>query len=76
MRDGAAEGSGSVTQPGAALKSVALVLCAYEIAAIATGKVPTVSALSHRYLWFEAALLGAYVLDVHYLQRRLTQAAA
>lgn len=60
--------------PGA-LKGVALVLCGYEIAAIASGRVPTVSALSHRYLWFEAALLAAFALDVHYLQRRMRLAA-
>lgn len=71
MREGAAEGAGSVRLQGSALKGVALVLGAYEVAAVATGKVPTVSALSHRYLWFEAALLAAFAIDVHYLQRKL-----
>lgn len=55
---------------GSALKGVVLVLCAYEIAAIMSGRTPTVSELSHRYRLFEAALLVAFAVDVHYIQRR------
>lgn len=61
----------AATEPPSALKCVVLALCAYEIGAIASGKVPTVSALSHRYWWFEVALLAAYAVDVHHLQRRI-----
>lgn len=60
--------------PGTALKGAVLVLCGYEIAAIATGRVPTVSALSRRYWAVEAALLIAFAVDVHYLQRKIRAA--
>ena len=72
MRGGAA-GSGAVRQPGSVLKGAVLLLCGYEIAAIASGRVPTVSELSCRYWAVEAVLLAAFAVDVHYLQRQIAR---
>lgn len=40
-------------------------LCAYEAAAIATGRAPTVSQLCRRRRWAEAALLAALLVHLH-----------
>lgn len=52
-----------------ALKGAVLVLCAYETAAIVSGRVPTVTALSRRYRAVEVALIAAFIADVHTHER-------
>ena len=49
-----------------ASKGAVLFLCAYEAAAILTGRVPTVSSLCRRYRWAEAGLLAVLAVHLHY----------
>lgn len=53
------------------LKGVAAGLCVFELGALGTGRYPTVSALSHKFWLVEAALIGAFLLDVHHLQKHI-----
>lgn len=43
-------------------KGVVAALCAYETAAICTGRVPTITALNHRWPVVGVALVGALAL--------------
>ncbi len=56
-------------QPGPVFTGAVVVLCGYEIAAIASGRVPTVSELARRYWPVEVVLVAAFAVDVHYLRR-------
>lgn len=47
-----------------ATKALVAALCAYEVAAIATGRIPTITALNRRFPLIGAALLGA--LAIHF----------
>ena len=47
------------------MKWVAASLCAYEVGAIATGRVPTLTQLSTRYPWVGFLLVGALAVHLH-----------
>ena len=51
--------------------------CAYEVVALATGRVPTLSRLCRANRWFEAVLLAWLLLHFHHVQqqRALEEAA-
>jgi hypothetical protein len=55
---------------GRILTGVVVGGCGYELAAIGMGW-PTLSALSARFWWVEAVIVGAFLVDVHYLQRKV-----
>jgi hypothetical protein len=46
------------------LKWVTMALCAYEITAIVTHKVPTITALQKRYKWVGKALI--HTMKIHF----------
>jgi len=56
---------GGAMSPQQAEKSAVLALCAYEAAAILTGKAPTISALCRRRREVEAVLLALLILHLH-----------
>ena len=47
-------------------KAAVAVLCLYEAAAIASGRLPMVSAVCRRHRWVEAALLGVLLAHLHH----------
>lgn len=47
-------------------KSLVVALCAYEAAAIASGRLPTVSMLCRRRRWVEAGLLAVLLTHLHH----------
>lgn len=47
-----------------ATKTLVAALCAYEVAAIASGRVPTITALNHRWPLVGALLVGS--LAIHF----------
>lgn len=49
-----------------ALKGVVVAGCSYELFAITTGLVPTITALCKKFRWAEAALFGALIADMHW----------
>jgi hypothetical protein len=55
-------------------KSAILSLCGYEIVAVSTGKVPTLSALSQRHRWFAPLLIAGLTGHLYFDPRRKTWA--
>lgn len=53
------------TPTSRATTSAVVGLCAYEVAAITTGRLPTVTALCRRFRWMEAALIGLLLTHLH-----------
>ena len=47
-------------------KGAVTALCAYEVTAILTGRLPTVSTLCRRRRWVEAALLAVLLAHLHH----------
>jgi hypothetical protein len=47
-------------------KAAVVALCAYETAAVVTGRMPTVSAMCRRRRWVEAALLAVLLAHLHH----------
>jgi len=47
-------------------KTAVVALCAYETAAIVTGRVPTVSSLCRKRRWVEAVLLAVLLTHLHH----------
>ena len=52
------------------MKWIPASLCAYEVAAIATGRVPTLTRLSARYPWLKWVLVAALAVHLHRQPRR------
>lgn len=50
-----------------ALRTAVGTVCAYEVFALTTGRVPTVSSISRKYWPFEVIILGGLVADIHWL---------
>lgn len=48
------------------VRSAFAAMCAYEAAAIASRRAPTVSMLCRRHRWAEAALLGFLLVHLHH----------
>lgn len=53
-----------------ALRATVATVCAYEVAAISTGRVPTVSALCHQRRWLTPCVLGGLALHLLITPRR------
>ena len=51
-------------------KSAVVALCAYEGAAITTGRLPMLSTLCRRHRWVEALLLAALLAHLHHKVRQ------
>lgn len=51
-----------------AFKAVVIGLCQYEVAAILSGKTPTLTALSKKHRWVPVVLVGG--LSVHLYRQR------
>lgn len=47
-------------------KGAVAALCAYEVTAILTGRLPTVSSVCRRRRWVEAALLAVLLAHLHH----------
>jgi hypothetical protein len=47
-------------------KGAVLALCAYEVTAVATGRLPTVSSACRRHRGLEAALLAVLLAHLHH----------
>lgn len=58
------------------LRAVVGTACAYEVLALTTRQVPTLSAMCRRHRWFEALLLGGLVSHFHYQRIRMAAEAA
>lgn len=52
-----------------ALGSGVVVLCAYEMAALTSRRLPTVSALCREHRWLEAAMLAVLLAHLHHQPR-------
>ncbi len=53
----------------AALKSVIAIACGYEVMAITTRKVPTISKLNAKYRWLGPLIVGYLASHFAYIQR-------
>ena len=47
-------------------KAAVVLLCAWEVTAVTTGRLPMVSAVCRRHRWVEAALLGVLLAHLHH----------
>lgn len=54
------------------LRWVTVALCSYEITAIVTEKVPTISRLSARYKWLGPVLVGTLTAHLYQEDRRFS----
>ena len=64
--DLAAAARRAVAAAGRAGEAMVIGLCLYETAAIASRRLPTVSALCRRRRWVEAALLAVLIAHLHH----------